>query len=299
MRQLQENEDYNVDEKMRAATLTEAGIAKMEKLLGVENIYTAGGVSDVHHIEQALKAHALFKLDRDYIVKEGEVIIVDEFTGRLMHGRRYSEGLHQAIEAKENVKIQRESQTLATVTFQNYFRMYSKLAGMTGTAATEAEEFSKIYNLEVVEIPTNRPNVRKDHNDLIYRTEEAKYQAVIGDIKERNLKGQPILVGTISIEKNEIVAGMMEREGLQPNVLNAKNHEKEARFISEAGKSGSITLATNMAGRGVDIMLGGKEPSFACQAKLRRASLPTRGLLKIDPIRRVKNINNGARDTRK
>lgn len=257
---LKENEDYNVDEKMRSATLTEAGIAKMEKWLGVENIYTTGGIADVHHIEQALKAYALFKLDRDYIVKEGEVIIVDEFTGRLMHGRRYSEGLHQAIEAKEGVKIQRESQTLATVTFQNYFRMYSKLSGMTGTAATEAEEFSKIYNLDTVVIPTNRPNIRKDNNDLIYRTEEAKYQAVIKDIKERSKNGQPVLVGTISIEKNEILAQMMEREGLQPNVLNAKNHEKEARFISEAGKSGSITLATNMAGRGVDIMLGGHEP---------------------------------------
>jgi preprotein translocase subunit SecA len=261
VQQLREDEDYNVDEKMRTATLTENGITKMEKLLNVENIYTAGGVSDAHHIEQALKAHALFKLDRDYIVKEDEVIIVDEFTGRLMHGRRYSEGLHQAIEAKEGVKIQRESQTLATVTFQNYFRMYTKLAGMTGTAATEAEEFAKIYNLETIVIPTNMPNIRKDSNDLIYRTEEAKFRAVVQDIKERNKKGQPILVGTISIEKNEIMAAMMEREGLQPNVLNAKNHEKEARFISEAGQTGSITLATNMAGRGVDIMLGGTKPA--------------------------------------
>lgn len=260
VRQLKENEDYNIDEKMRAATLTEGGIAKMEKWLGVDNIYTTGGIAEVHHIEQALKAHALFKLDRDYIVKEGEVIIVDEFTGRLMHGRRYSEGLHQAIEAKEGVKIQRESQTLATVTFQNYFRMYNKLAGMTGTAATEAEEFAKIYSLDTVVIPTNRPNIRKDNNDLIYRTEEAKYKAVIRDIKEKTKKGQPVLVGTISIEKNEVLAQMMEREGLHPNILNAKNHEKEARFISEAGKSGSITLATNMAGRGVDIMLGGHEP---------------------------------------
>lgn len=258
--QLKENDDYNVDEKMRASTLTEGGIAKMEKLLGVENIYTTGGVRDVHHIEQALKAHALFKREKDYIVKDGEVIIVDEFTGRLMHGRRYSEGLHQAIEAKEGVKVQRESQTLATVTFQNYFRMYRKLAGMTGTAATEAEEFAKIYKLETVVIPTNKPCVRKDLNDLIYRTEEAKYLAVIKEVKKRSEAGQPILVGTISIEKNEMLIELMERKGLRPQVLNAKNHEKEAKIIADAGKLGSITIATNMAGRGVDIMLGGMEP---------------------------------------
>ncbi len=260
---LKENEDYNVDEKMRAATLTEAGLSKMEKWLGVENIYTAGGIREAHHIEQALKAHALFKREKDYVVKDGEVIIVDEFTGRLMHGRRYSEGLHQAIEAKEGVKIQRESQTLATITFQNFFRMYEKLSGMTGTAVTEAEEFSKIYNLETVVIPTNKPNIRSDKNDLIYRTEEGKYQAVIEEAKKRSAAGQPVLVGTISIEKNEVLAGMMERYGLRPNVLNAKNHEKEARFIAEAGKPGAITIATNMAGRGVDINLGGQEPSYA------------------------------------
>jgi preprotein translocase subunit SecA len=259
---LQENEDYNVDEKMRAATLTEEGISKMEKWLGIENIYTAGGIREVHHIEQALKAHALFKLDRDYVVKDGEVIIVDEFTGRMMHGRRYSEGLHQAIEAKEGVKVQRESETLATITFQNFFRMYHKLSGMTGTAMTEAEEFSKIYNLETVSIPTNKPMIRKDLNDLIYRSEEGKFKAVIADIKERHEAGQPILIGTISIEKNEILADMMNRSGLEPLMLNAKNHEKEARIISEAGKVGAITLATNMAGRGVDIMLGGAEPSY-------------------------------------
>jgi preprotein translocase subunit SecA len=260
---LKENEDYNVDEKMRAATLTEEGIAKMEKWLGVENIYTAGGIREVHHIEQALKAHALFRLDRDYVVKDGEVIIVDEFTGRLMHGRRYSEGLHQAIEAKEGVKVQRESETLATITFQNFFRMYHKLSGMTGTAMTEAEEFSKIYKLETVSIPTNKPMIRKDLNDLIYRSEEGKFKAVIADIKQRHEAGQPILIGTISIEKNEILADMMARSGLQPQMLNAKNHEKEARIITEAGKVGAITLATNMAGRGVDIMLGGVEPAFA------------------------------------
>jgi preprotein translocase subunit SecA len=262
---LKENEDYNVDEKMRAATLTEAGISKMEKLLGVDNIYVAGGMRDVHHIEQALKAWTLFKRDRDYVVKEGEVIIVDEFTGRLMYGRRYSEGLHQAIEAKEGVKIQRESQTLATITFQNYFRMYKKLAGMTGTAATEAEEFAKIYNLETVIIPTNKPMVRRDLNDLIYRSEEGKFTAVIKEIKERHKIGQPILVGTISIEKNELLGEMLEREGVKPQILNAKHHEKEAQIIAQAGELGAVTIATNMAGRGVDIMLGGIQPAKSDQ----------------------------------
>jgi preprotein translocase subunit SecA len=257
---LKENEDYNVDEKMRAATLSEAGISKMEKMLGVENIYTSGGIRDVHHIEQALKAHALFKKDKDYVVKDGEVIIVDEFTGRMMHGRRYSEGLHQAIEAKEGVKVQKESQTLATITFQNYFRMYEKLSGMTGTAATEAEEFSKIYGLDTIIIPTNKENVRKDLNDLIYRSEEGKYKAAIKDIKERSEKGQPVLVGTISIEKNEILGRMMEKSGIKTQLLNAKNHAKEAQIIADAGKPGAVTLATNMAGRGVDIMLGGNQP---------------------------------------
>jgi len=268
VQRLKENEDYNVDEKMRAATLTEAGIAKMEKWLGVENIYVAGGISEVHHIEQALKARVLFARDKDYVVQEGQVIIVDEFTGRMMHGRRYSEGLHQAIEAKEGVAIQRESQTLATITFQNYFRMFEKLAGMTGTAVTEAEEFSKIYNLETVIMPTNKPMIRRDLNDLIYRTEEGKFKAVIRDIKERHQKGQPVLVGTISIEKNELLVAMMEREGLHPQVLNAKNHLKEAQIISQAGKLGGITIATNMAGRGVDIILGGNPPDKEEQKKV-------------------------------
>jgi len=257
------DEDYNVDEKMRAATLTEAGIGKMEQWLGVDNIYTTGGISEVHHIEQALKARVLFKIDRDYVVRDDEVLIVDEFTGRLMHGRRYSEGLHQAIEAKEGVKVQRESQTLATITFQNYFRMYKKLSGMTGTAMTEAEEFFKIYQLEVTAIPTNRPMVRKDLNDLIYRSEEGKFKAVIEEARRRHELGQPVLIGTISIEKNEALTLMMEREGLKAQLLNAKNHEKEAQIIADAGRVGAITLATNMAGRGVDIMLGGKEPSYA------------------------------------
>ncbi len=254
---LKENEDYNIDEKMRAATLTEEGINKMEKFLGVDNIYVEGGIRDVHHIEQALKARVLFKRDRDYVVKDGEVIIVDEFTGRLMPGRRYSEGLHQAIEAKENLEIKKESQTLATITFQNYFRMYDKLAGMTGTAMTESEEFFRIYGLETVAIPTHKPVIRKDLNDLIYRTEAGKFKAVIREVKERHKKGQPILIGTISIEKNELLADMMEKEGLKPQVLNAKQHAKEAQIIAQAGKKGAITIATNMAGRGVDIILGG------------------------------------------
>ncbi|HTW96806.1 MAG TPA: preprotein translocase subunit SecA, partial [Candidatus Methylomirabilis sp.] len=258
VRRLKENEDYNVDEKMRAVTLSEAGIEKMENWLGIGNIYVEKGIGEVHHIEQALKAEVLFKREKDYVVKDGEVLIVDEFTGRLMPGRRYSEGLHQAIEAKEGVEIQRESQTLATITFQNYFRMYQKLAGMTGTAVTEAEEFSKIYKLEVAVIPTNKPMQRKDLNDLVYKTELGKFQAVIKDIKEKTALGQPVLVGTISIAKNELLSELMVREGLNPQFLNAKNHEKEARVIAQAGKAGAITVATNMAGRGVDIILGGQ-----------------------------------------
>ncbi|MGI5826951.1 MAG: preprotein translocase subunit SecA [Patescibacteria group bacterium] len=257
VQRLEENEDYNLDEKQRAVTLTENGMNKMEKLLGVDNIYVSGGIKDVHNIEQALKAHVLLKRDKDYVVKDGEIIIVDEFTGRLMPGRRYNEGLHQAVEAKEGVKVQRESQTMASITFQNLFRMYKKLSGMTGTAVTEAEEFYKIYKLETIVIPTNKPNIRKDYNDLIYRTEKGKYEAVIRDVKERNAKGQPILIGTISIEKNEILTEMMEREGLHPAMLNAKNHQREAETIAQAGRKGAITLATNMAGRGVDIILGG------------------------------------------
>ncbi len=255
--QLKENEDYNVDEKMRAATLTENGIAKMEKLLGVDNIYTDRGISEVHHIEQALRAHALFKRDRDYVVKDGEVIIVDEFTGRMMFGRRYSEGLHQAIEAQEGVEVQRESRTLATITFQNYFRLFAKLAGMTGTAATEAEEFSKIYSLDVTVIPTNKPMIRQDWPDRIYKNEEAKFRAVVSEVKERYTKGQPVLIGTISIEKNELLGQLLEREGVPAQILNAKQHEKEAQIIAQAGRIGAVTVATNMAGRGVDIKLGG------------------------------------------
>lgn len=257
-----ENEDYNIDEKMKSATLSEEGITKMEEFLGVDNIYTAGGIRDVHHIEQALKAKALFKKDRDYVIHNGEIVIVDEFTGRLMFGRRYSEGLHQAIEAKENVEIKKESVTLATVTFQNYFRLFHKLAGMTGTAMTEAEEFSKIYNLAVTEIPTNKAVQRIDMPDRIYKNEIGKFKAVIEEIKERNKNNQPVLVGTISIEKNELLGSLLKREGIKHELLNAKSHEKEAMIIANAGKPGAVTIATNMAGRGVDIILGGSKDSF-------------------------------------
>ncbi|HNU95803.1 MAG TPA: preprotein translocase subunit SecA [Candidatus Magasanikbacteria bacterium] len=260
VRQLVENEDFNVDEKMRSATLTENGIRKMEKFLGVENIYVEGGMQTVHHIEQALKAETLFKRDRDYVVENGEVVIVDEFTGRKMPGRRYSEGLHQAIEAKEGVEIQRESQTMATVTFQNYFRMYEKLAGMTGTAVTEAEEFGKIYNLEVVTIPTNKQRQRKDLPDRIYKNEDVKFKAIAKEVKALQLKGQPVLIGTISVDKNEILSQYLELEGVRHEILNAKNHEREGEIVAQAGAPGAVTLATNMAGRGVDIILGGNPP---------------------------------------
>jgi len=254
---LKENDDYNLDLKMRAATLTDQGIEKVEKSLGIQNIYAEGGIKLVHHMEQALKAETLFGRDKDYVVREGEVLIVDEFTGRLMPGRRYSEGLHQAIEAKEAVKVQRENQTLASVTFQNFFRMYKKLAGMTGTASTEAEEFSKIYKLEVVSIPTNRPMVRRDHTDRIYKNKKGKLNAVIEEIRELQKKGQPVLVGTISVEQNEELSAALLKAGIKHNILNAKNHEREAEIIAQAGKKGSVTIATNMAGRGVDIILGG------------------------------------------
>lgn len=258
---LGEKEDYVIDEKQRVATLTESGISKMEQWLGVENLYTAQGMRTVHHLEQALRAHALYKKDKDYVVKDGEVIIVDEFTGRLMLGRRYSEGLHQAIEAKEHVVIQRESITLATITFQNFFRLYAKLAGMTGTAETEAEEFYKIYNLDVLVIPTNRSNQRKDAPDRIYKTEVGKFKAVVQEVKALQEKGQPVLVGTASIEKNEILSAFLTEAGIQHEALNAKNHEREGSIIAQAGRKGSVTLATNMAGRGVDIILGGNPPT--------------------------------------
>ena len=269
VRQLVKDEDYQVDEKLRSAILTDAGIKKMEQWLGIENIYTDGGIRTVHHIDEALRAHTLYQKDRHYVVQGEEVIIVDEFTGRKMPGRRYSEGLHQAIEAKENVKIQRESQTMATITFQNYFRMYKKLAGMTGTAVTEAEEFGKIYNLEVVVIPTNKVDQRIDHPDRIYRTEEAKFKAVVAHVKELHERGQPVLLGTISIEKNEELGLLLEREGIPFEMLNAKNHEREGEIIAQAGRAGAVTLATNMAGRGVDIVLGGNPPDNDEAARVR------------------------------
>lgn len=253
--QLKENDHYDIDEKGKTATLTENGIKKMEEILGVENIYTEAGFAEVHHLEQSLKAKACYKLDVDYMVKDNEILIIDEFTGRLMQGRRYSHGLHQAIEAKENVEIKRESKTLATVTFQNYFRLFEKLGGMTGTAATEAEEFYQIYGLETIIIPTNRPIARVDKADSIYKTTKGKYMAAVEVIKELHQKGQPVLVGTISVEKSEMLSKLLKLEGLTHNVLNAKNHEHEAEIVENAGAKGAITIATNMAGRGTDIKI--------------------------------------------
>lgn len=248
--------DYVVDEKMKVVTLTDEGMDSVEKLLGMGNIYASGNVQYVHHLEQSLKAEVIFKRDRDYVVKDGEVIIVDDFTGRLMPGRRYSEGLHQAIEAKEHVTVQKESRTLATITFQNYFRLYQKIAGMTGTATTSAEEFFKVYKLDVVEVPTHRSMIRRDLPDIVYKTEEAKFQAIANRVKELRTKGQPVLVGTVAIEKSEYLAELLEHQGVAHQVLNAKNHEREAAIIAGAGQQGSVTIATNMAGRGTDIKLG-------------------------------------------
>ena len=255
--------DYTIDEKMHAATLTAEGISKMENALGLENLYDDANTEYSHHVNQALKAYALFKRDRDYVVQDGQVIIVDEFTGRLMFGRRYSEGLHQAIEAKEGVKVENETQTLATITFQNYFRMYKKLSGMTGTAATEEDEFRNIYGLDVVVIPTNLPMQRIDYPDLIYRTVPGKFQAVVEEIIERHATGQPVLVGTVSIEKSEMLSDMLKKRGVPHQVLNAKYHEKEAEIVSQAGRPGMVTIATNMAGRGTDIVLGGNAEFLA------------------------------------
>ena len=261
--------DYFVDEKSRTVSLTAEGIAKAEKFFGVENLADAENTTLSHHINQAMKARGLMKKDIDYVVKDGEIIIVDEFTGRLMYGRRYNEGLHQAIEAKEGVTVASESKTLATVTFQNFFRLYDKLSGMTGTALTEQEEFEAIYSLDVVEIPTNRPVIRIDHPDVVYKTEAGKFRAIIEQVKQCHAKGQPVLVGTISIEKSEILSKMLKREGIPHNVLNAKYHEQEAQIVAQAGKLGAVTIATNMAGRGTDIMLGGNA-EFLAKADLRK-----------------------------
>ena len=264
--------DYIVDEKAKTATLTARGIAKAEQYFEIENLSDPENSTIAHHINQAIKAHGTMKRDIDYVVKDGEVVIVDEFTGRLMFGRRYSEGLHQAIEAKEHVTVARESKTLATITFQNYFRLYKKLSGMTGTALTEEEEFGTIYNLDIIEIPTNRPIARIDDPDVVYKTEAAKYRAVIAQVKECHAKGQPVLVGTVSIEKNEHLSYLLSREGIKHNLLNAKNHEKEAEIVAQAGKLGAVTVATNMAGRGTDIMLGGNA-EYMAKNDLRKAGL--------------------------
>ncbi len=261
--------DYTVDEKFRSVALTEEGSLKVEKLLGLSNMYDAVNMEINHHVQQALKAHVLFQRDRDYVVKDGEVIIVDEFTGRLMPGRRWSDGLHQAVEAKEGVKIQRENQTLATITFQNYFRMYKKLAGMTGTADTEAAEFDKIYKLDVTIIPTNKPLRRKEFPDIVYRTEEEKFRNAAKEIKACHERGQPVLVGTISVAKSEILSGILKKMGVPHEVLNAKNHEREAYIIAQAGRKGAVTVSTNMAGRGTDILLGGN-PEFSAKEFLRK-----------------------------
>ena len=264
--------DYVVDEKAKTATLTARGIAKAEEFFHLENLSDPENSTIAHHINQAIRAHGIMKRDVDYVIKDGEIIIVDEFTGRLMFGRRYSEGLHQAIEAKEHVSVQRESKTLATITFQNYFRLYSKLSGMTGTALTEEEEFSTIYKLDIIEVPTNKPVIRIDNEDSVYKTEAGKYRAVINQVTACHEKGQPVLVGTVSIEKNELLSRMLTKAGIKHNVLNAKNHEKEAEIVAQAGKLGAVTVATNMAGRGTDIMLGGNA-EYMAKTDLRKAGL--------------------------
>lgn len=271
---LQKDVDYQVDEKMHTVALTEAGVRRVENLLGIDNLSDDENLEIAHHVYQGLRAHALMKRDRDYVVKDGKVIIVDEFTGRLMYGRRFSEGLHQAIEAKEGVRIERESQTLATITFQNYFRMYKKLAGMTGTAATEEEEFRKIYGLDVIVIPTHKPMIRVDYPDVVYRTEQGKFAAVVEEIVKCHERGQPVLVGTISIEKSEILSNLLKKRGVPHQVLNAKYHEQEAKIIAQAGRLGAVTIATNMAGRGTDILLGGNPEYLAKEELLRLGYAP-------------------------
>jgi preprotein translocase subunit SecA len=268
--QLDSKTDFQIDEKMKAVTLTEFGISKIEKILGLQNIYEEKGMKYLRYLEQALKAETLFKKDKDYVVRDGQIIIVDEFTGRLMPGRRWSNGLHQAIEAKEGAYVNPESLTLASITFQNYFRMYKKLAGMTGTAATSAEEFDKVYQLEVITVPTNKPLQRKDFSDRIYKTIEGKFRAVVREIKERHQAGQPILVGTTSIEKNEYLGKLLGIEGVPHQILNAKHHQKEGQIIAQAGKLGQVTIATNMAGRGVDIVLGGNPPDAEEAEKVKK-----------------------------
>ena len=280
--------DYFVDEKARTVSLTASGIAKAERFFGVENLADAENTTLSHHINQAMKARGLMKKDIDYVVKDGEIIIVDEYTGRLMYGRRYNEGLHQAIEAKEGVNVASESKTLATITFQNFFRLYDKLSGMTGTALTEEEEFATIYSLDVVEIPTNKPVIRVDHSDVVYKNEAGKYRAIVEQVKACHEKGQPVLVGTISIEKSELLSKMLKREGIPHNVLNAKHHEQEAQIVAQAGKFGAVTIATNMAGRGTDIMLGGNA-DFLAKAELAKTDLPEELLMEADSYAETDN----------
>ena len=286
--------DYTIDEKAKTVALTDGGVAKVERLLGVHNLYDPRHIDTLHHVNQALKAHNIFKRDVDYVIKDGEIIIVDEFTGRLMPGRRWSDGLHQAVEAKEGVHIREENQTLATITIQNYFRMYTKLAGMTGTADTEAPEFKKIYDLDVLVVPTHRPMVRLDHPDVVYRTEKEKYEAVVEEIAESHAKGQPVLVGTVSVEKSELLSSMLKKRKVRHNVLNAVNHEAEASIIAQAGRFGAVTIATNMAGRGTDILLGGN-PEFLARSDMenewitRAAKLPLQGQQRYeDALRELK-----------
>lgn len=270
--ELSEDGDFIVDEKAKTATLTKSGIAKAEAYFNLENLMDSENITVLHHIEQAIKAIGVMKRDVDYVVKDGEVLIVDEFTGRIMLGRRYSEGLHQAIEAKEGVKVERESKTLATITFQNYFRLYDKLSGMTGTAMTESTEFQEIYSLDVISIPTNKPMIRIDDPDVLYKTEQAKFNAIIDRIIECHENGQPVLVGTISIEKSEALSKALKKRGIKHEVLNAKYHEKEAEIIAQAGKFGAVTIATNMAGRGTDIILGGN-PEYMAKAEMRKRAI--------------------------
>src|SRR3989344_5656845 len=292
VRGMKSGEDYTVDEKQKAIQITEEGMRKAEVALGLENLYTEGGVKYAHHLETAVRAQALFQKDKEYVVRDGEVIIVDEFTGRLQPGRRWSEGLHQAIEAKEGVKVQEETRTYASVTFQNLFRMYKRLAGMTGTALSSEEEFYTVYGLDVVVVPTNKPSARKDYDDLIFQTSVGKYKAVARAVKERYLKGQPILIGTVSIEDNETVSEYLKKESIPHEVLNAKNHEREGEIIAEAGKEGRVTVATNLAGRGVDIKLGG---ALATQ-KMRAFVLEKGGLMVIGTERHdARRIDNQLR----
>ena len=281
--------DYVVDEKAKSVALTESGVAKVENLLGVKNLYDPANIDFVHHVQQGLKAHVLFKRDVDYVVKDGEVVIVDEFTGRMMPGRRWSDGLHQAVEAKERVKIERENQTLATITFQNYFRMYQKLAGMTGTADTEAAEFAQIYNLDVMVIPPNRRLIRTSYPDVVYKTEREKYDAVVEEIVELHKAGRPVLVGTTSIEKNEKLSALLKRKGIPHQVLNAKHHEREAEIVAQAGRLKSVTIATNMAGRGTDILLGGN-PKFLAAELVRQDSVPGGGTEPHDFARTLEEV---------